>query len=124
MKKNDFYKCKSCNGIFEAVFDKKTEEEPTELIQIEAKTQDSTIEKHVPYIEEVEDGYIVKVGQNEKHPMKPEHFIEMIEILVDDRELHRVYLKPGEEAEYVFRVPKGKKVEAREYCNIHGLWKS
>ena len=124
MKKHNFYKCNSGAGIFELVLDEGNNNTPLELTKIEEKTQDSSIEKHVPYIEEIEDGYIVKIGQNEKHPMKPEHYIEMIEIIVDEKELHRAYLKPVDEPEYTFKVPKGKKVEAKEYCNIHGLWKS
>lgn len=88
------------------------------------KNEDSTVEKHVPYIEEKENGYLVKVGQNTKHPMIPEHFIEFIELLVDDNFLYRKYLKAGDEPEAYFEVPKGAKVLAREYCSIHGLWKS
>lgn len=125
MKKNDFYKCKDCNGILEVVLSEGMEQVvPNDLEKVEEKTQDPSLEKHVPYIEEIEDGYIVKVGKDAKHPMIPEHYIEMIEILVDGKELHRAYLKPGDEPEHTFKVPKGKKVEAKEYCNIHGLWKS
>lgn len=88
------------------------------------KSEDATVEKHVPYIEEQANGYLVKVGQNTKHPMISEHFIEFIELLVDDNLLYRKYLKAGDEPEAFFQVPKGGKVSAREYCNIHGLWKN
>lgn len=92
--------------------------------ELEEKSQDASVEKHVPYVEEVAEGYLVKVGKAAKHPMLPEHFIEFIEILVDDNFLYRKYLKPGEEPEALFKVAKGSKVVAKEYCNVHGLWKN
>ncbi|MDR3258297.1 MAG: desulfoferrodoxin [Fusobacteriaceae bacterium] len=92
--------------------------------ELEAKSQDAAIEKHVPYVEEVDEGYLVKVGKETKHPMLAEHFIEFIEILVDDNFLYRKYLKPNEEPEALFKVAKGSKIVAKEYCNIHGLWKN
>ena len=50
------------------------------------------------------------------------HYIQFIEIEVDGDMLYRKHLKPGEEPEAFFQVPKGKTVVAREYCNLHGLW--
>ncbi|MDR1831420.1 MAG: desulfoferrodoxin [Fusobacteriaceae bacterium] len=91
---------------------------------LEEKSQDAAVEKHVPYVEETAEGYVVKVGKAAKHPMAPEHFIEFIEILVDGSFLYRKYLNPGEEPEALFQVPKGGSVSAREYCNVHGLWKN
>jgi len=92
--------------------------------QLIEKSEDAIKEKHVPYIEESESGYLVKIGQEAKHPMMAEHFIEFIELLIDDDFLYRKYLKAGDEPEAFFQVPKGTKVSAREYCNIHGLWKN
>ncbi|MGF6906286.1 desulfoferrodoxin family protein [Fusobacterium sp. PH5-44] len=125
MNNNDMFKEKSGKLVVETVSREKIstalEEKFEKLIE---KSEDATVEKHVPYIEECENGYLVKVGQNTKHPMIPEHFIEFIELLVDDNFLYRKYLKAGEEPEAFFQVAKGSKVLAREYCNIHGLWKS
>lgn len=87
------------------------------------KNEDASTEKHVPFIEEKENGYLVRVGKEVAHPMILEHYIEFIEIVVDDY-LYRKYLKPGEVPEAFFQVPKGNIVKVREYCNIHGLWKS
>ncbi|STO32303.1 Desulfoferrodoxin [Fusobacterium necrogenes] len=89
---------------------------------ISAKTQDAATEKHVPYVEEKENGYLVRIGKDAKHPMLAEHYIEFIELEVDGDTLYRKYLKPEQEPEAFFEVPKGKEVIAREYCNIHGLW--
>jgi superoxide reductase len=54
--------------------------------------------------------------------MEEKHYIEWIEVMADGK-IFRKFLNPGEspEAEFTgtFKDPK-----AREYCNIHGLWKS
>ncbi len=111
--------------MFEMVLgeSKECKENLSNLSIVEEKNSDATLEKHVPFIEELENGYRVKIGKESLHPMTEEHFIEMIEIIVDDLRVYRKYLKPGEEPMAEFSMPKGEKVTAREYCNIHGLWK-
>lgn len=119
MEKRDFIKL-SCGAVAEVVI-------PAECADVEvlvAKSEDAAREKHVPYVEEVENGYLVKVGKEAKHPMMEAHWIQLIEIEVDGNMLYRKYLNPGEEPEALFEVPKGKVVVAREYCNLHGLWAS
>ena len=37
--------------------------------------------------------------------------------------MYRQYLKPGQAPEAVFPI-KADAVTAREYCNLHGLWKA
>lgn len=84
---------------------------------------DASKEKHVPIIEENEQGVIIKIGSVE-HPMEAEHYIEWIEISTD-KGSSKKYLNPGEKPEAVFPVKVGTgKIKARAYCNIHGLWKS
>ncbi len=68
------------------------------------------------------NGVLVKVGQNQDHPMMDEHFIEWIEIIADGVS-YRKFLKPGDKPQAEFEI-KADKIEAREYCNVHGLWKS
>lgn len=85
------------------------------------QSKDSATEKHVPFIQETEDGYLVKVGQNQDHPMVEEHFIQWIELIIDGK-IYRQELQPGDKPEAQFCVPKGEDVKAREYCNLHGLW--
>ena len=67
-------------------------------------------------------GIIVKVGQNQDHPMTEEHYIEWIQIL-DNGTSYRKFLKPGDKPQAEFNVTSDD-ITAREYCNIHGLWKS
>lgn len=122
MKKFDIFKCKDCPTVIEALL-----ECGCDTIEgfekLEEKTADASLEKHVPYIEEHEDGYLVKVGKETAHPMKEDHYIQFIEIIIDGDRLYRKYLKPGDEPLACFKVIKGSNVVAREYCNIHGLWK-
>ncbi|MCX8176513.1 MAG: desulfoferrodoxin family protein, partial [Candidatus Bathyarchaeota archaeon] len=49
-------------------------------------------------------------------------YIEWIEVVADGK-VYRKFLKPEGVAEAEFEV-KAEKIEAREYCNIHGLWKT
>ncbi|MGL4999855.1 MAG: desulfoferrodoxin family protein [Cetobacterium sp.] len=122
MKVFEIFKVKGNPVLLEVLIaDKEVSVEGLELVS--EKTQDASTEKHVPYVEEKEDGYLVKVGKEVAHPMTEEHYIQIIEICVDDF-LYRKYLKPGSAPEAYFKVPKGKSVCSREYCNIHGLWNS
>ncbi len=86
-------------------------------------TADGKTEKHVPFIQEIEDGYLVKVGEEMDHPMSEEHWIEFIELIVDGDKVYRKYLTPQDKPEAVFKVEKSDNVIAREYCNLHGLWR-
>lgn len=125
MNKNDLLKCKECGMIMEVVsLGKECGVAKPEVEVLEAKTQDAATEKHVPYVEKRENGYLVKVGKEAKHPMLEAHYIEFIELIIDGDKLYRKYLNPGDEPEAFFEIAKGKDVVAREYCNIHGLWKN
>jgi len=84
-------------------------------------TVDASQEKHVPVIEKTKNGVKVKVGSI-PHPMEETHWIEWVELKVDG-EIYKKFLKPGDKPEVEFPV-KGKKLSAREYCNLHGLWAS
>ena len=82
---------------------------------------DAATEKHVPVIEKADGGVKVTVG-SVGHPMQDDHFIEWIELIVDDK-AYRQFLNPGEKPEAFFSVD-GDDVTVREYCNLHGLWRS
>lgn len=45
-----------------------------------------------------------------------------IELTVDGRS-YKKFLKPGDNPEAEFEI-KADNIQAREYCNIHGLWKT
>ena len=92
------------------------------MIRQQVKTEDAATEKHVPFIEQVDGGVKVRVGQNAAHPMEGAHYIQWIELLADGK-AYRQFLNPGEAPEAVFPVT-GQDLSAREYCNVHGLWQS
>ena len=66
------------------------------------------------------DGVKVKIG-SVPHPMEEKHFIEWIEVILKGR-AYRQFLKPGDAPEATFLI-EGDQITAREYCNLHGLWK-
>jgi superoxide reductase len=122
-KVNEVYKCNICGNIVEVLHAGVGElvccGQPMELLQ--EKTVDEGKEKHVPVIEKTETGLKVKVG-SVPHPMEEKHYIEWIEIIGDGRS-YRKFLEPGDQPEAEFHVTAAK-IEAREFCNVHGLWKA
>jgi superoxide reductase len=119
----EVYKCSVCGNIVEVVHVGGGElvccGKPM-ILQVE-NTVDAAKEKHVPVIEKTSNGYKVKIGAV-PHPMEEKHYIEWIE-LVADGIAYRQFLKPGDKPEAEFCI-SASKVEAREYCNLHGLWKA
>ena len=123
-EKLQVYKCDVCGNIVEVLESGAGElvccDQPMTLQQ--EKTEDAATEKHVPYIEKVDGGVKVRIGRNAAHPMDQKHYIQWIELLADGRAC-RQFLKPGDAPEAVFNVT-GEDLSAREFCNIHGLWKN
>ncbi|MFA6919183.1 MAG: desulfoferrodoxin [Patescibacteria group bacterium] len=122
VQKNQIYKCAVCGNIVEVVHVGEGTlvccGQPMTLQ--EENTVDASLEKHVPVIEKVDGGVKVKIG-SVPHPMEEAHYIEWIEVISGEK-LLRKYLKPGDAPEAEFEI-EGE-VTAREYCNLHGLWKS
>ena len=87
-----------------------------------ANTVDAAKEKHVPEVEKIEGGFRVKVG-SVAHPMEEKHYIEWIQVIADDGRVYREFLEPGKAPEAVFKID-AIAVIAREYCNLHGLWRN
>ena len=117
------YRCNVCGNIVEVLHAGKGElvccGQPMELLQ--ERTADIGLEKHAPVVETTDKGIKVKVG-NVPHPMEEKHYIEWVEIIADG-ESHRKFLKPGDKPEADFEI-RPQQVADREYCSIHGLWKS
>jgi superoxide reductase len=86
-------------------------------------TTDASLEKHVPVVEVNGNIVTVKVGAV-PHPMTEEHSIQWV-YLHTEKGGQRFCLKPGDEPKAVFALVDGDRaVEAYEYCNLHGLWKT
>jgi len=122
-KNNEVYKCPLCGNIVEILHTGAGElvccGQP--MVLMSENTVDAAKEKHVPVITKVADGYKVSVG-TVAHPMEAKHWIEWIELIADGT-VYRQNLNPGEAPEATFFI-KADKVIAREYCNLHGLWKA
>ena len=118
----EVYKCEACGNMVEVIHGGGGElvccGEAMQLLV--ENTVDAAKEKHVPVIEQVEGGVKVKVG-DVAHPMEDKHYIEWIQIIDGDK-AKRQFLNPGEAPEAVFKTASSN-VVAREYCNLHGLWK-
>lgn len=121
-EQKQIYKCNICGNIVEVLHSGAGQlvccGKAMELLV--EKSEDVGQEKHVPIIEKTKEGIKVKVGSI-SHPMEENHYIEWIELVAEEKSL-RQFLKPGQKPEAYFEA-EGKTVFAREYCNIHGLWK-
>jgi len=122
-EQKQIYKCNICGNIVEILHAGAGQlvccGKDMELLK--ERTEDLGQEKHVPVIERTETGIKIKVG-SVLHPMEEKHYIEWIEIIADGR-VYRKFLKPGDKPEAEFEI-KTKEIGAREYCNLHGLWKA
>lgn len=123
MNVNSVLKCSVCGNMVEVLYvgggTVSCCGQPMEILA--ENTVDASKEKHIPVIEKIDGGVLVKVGSIE-HPMEEKHFIMWIELIADGL-TYRKFLKPGDKPEALFEV-KGENFSAREYCNLHGLWKA
>lgn len=122
-KQLEVYKCELCGNIAEVLHGGAGElvccgKPMSKLVE---NTVEAAKEKHVPAIEKTEDGVKVKVG-DVAHPMDEKHYIEWIEVIVGGK-VYRQFLQPGKAPEATFDI-EADQVTAREYCNLHGLWKA
>ncbi len=122
-EQKQIYRCNICGNIVEVLRSGVGTlvccGQPMELLK--EKTEDVGREKHVPVVERMENLVRVKVGSI-PHPMEENHYIEWIEIIANGK-VYRKFLNPGDKPEAEFEIKAGK-VEAREYCSVHGLWRS
>jgi len=116
-QKLEIYKCEICGNIVEV-----NHEGGGTLVccsqtmkLMKENTTEASIEKHIPVIK----GKKVIIG-SVAHPMEEKHYIEWIEAESSSGEIAKIFLKPGDKPEAEFSF---KPVSAREYCNLHGLWK-
>ena len=123
MEKLNVYKCELCGNMVELlhVGGGNLACCGQDMTLLKENTTDAAQEKHVPVIEKQEGGFIVKVG-SVPHPMQEAHLIQWVQLLADGK-AYRQFLEPGAAPEAFFKIDAAK-VTAREYCNLHGLWKA
>ena len=122
-QQHEVYKCDQCGNIIDVLHGGGGElvccGEPMKLMT--ENTVDAAKEKHVPIVEKTANGFKVTVGST-LHPMEAKHYIEWIEIFADGKS-YKQFLQPGQEPVAEFCI-QAEQVTAREYCNLHGLWKA
>lgn len=122
-EKMQVFKCELCGNIVEVLHAGDGElvccGKPMKLLV--ENTVDAAKEKHVPVIEKTAAGTRVKVG-SVAHPMEEKHYIEWVELTVGEK-VYRKFLKPGDAPEGIFSVDVDGPAVAKEFCNLHGLWK-
>ncbi len=90
--------------------------------KLEEQTEETGKEKHLPVVEETDEGIMIKVGEIE-HPMEENHYIEWIEVITKDGKYLRQSLSPGIKPRALFKGVSLQDIsKVREVCNIHGLW--
>ncbi|HAF07761.1 MAG: desulfoferrodoxin [bacterium] len=118
----ELYRCEVCGNVVEVVNTGMTMlvccNKP--MVKLEAKKEDTGVEKHLPVIEDLGGKIKVKIGSVE-HPMEEKHYIVFVEVLTDKKVLRHEF-KPGEKPEAIFDVSLSDVKEVREFCNIHMLW--
>ena len=123
IKMNQIYRCEVCGNMVEVVHAGGGQlvccNQP--MSWLEEGTVDAAREKHVPVVTRTEKGFKVAVG-DVAHPMVEEHYIEFIELHAGGQVL-RQHLNPGDAPEAEFET-EADEAFAREYCNLHGLWRS
>ena len=122
IERNQVFKCSLCGNIVEVLVG--SGPIPAccgqDMDLLTENTEDAAVEKHVPVVEKIAGGFRVMVGEV-AHPMLDAHYIQWIEVLADGK-VYRQYLNPGDAPEAIFMIDANS-VTAREYCNLHGLWK-
>lgn len=115
------YKCEVCGNMIEVVHNSAGTlvccNQPMKLMV--ENIVDAAKEKHVPVIDKVPGGVLIKVGAVD-HPMVDNHYIEWIEVQTENK-VYRKFLKPGDKPEAIFKLDE-EVTSVREYCNLHGLW--
>ena len=119
-KRNEVYKCPECGNIVEVLVP--TDKEVCGFKLLKENTTDAATEKHVPVVEKIDGGYRVTVGEVE-HPMTEAHYIQWIAPITNNNDVLRKYLTPNDKPVAEFKTD-ATEVLAREYCNLHGLWKN
>ena len=125
LKRNSIYRCAVCGNIVKVqhVGGGTLSCCGQAMNFAEESAADTSVEKHVPYIKKTDSGYLVKIGEMQDHPMLDAHFIVWIELFTD-KGTYQKFLNPGDKPEAEFLIAADENVlGAREYCNLHGLWK-
>ena len=125
-KQDGIYKCGICGNVVSVIEAHDGElvccGKPMKLLEEKTRKKEGN-EKHIPILEIEGDTVKVKVGSI-PHPMEPEHYIEFVQIIREGKVIAEKRLYPGQKPEAVFCLEDAYGLKAREFCSVHGLWKS
>lgn len=126
MTKNfEIYKCSVCGNVVEVSHCGEGTltccEMPMSLL--DGKTTDGATEKHLPVVEIKDNKAFVTVGEV-IHPMEEKHYISFIEVITPSNKIIKKKLNPNDEPKMHFCIKEKGEYIVREYCNLHGLWKT
>ncbi len=120
-EKLELYKCKTCSNVVEVVH-----EGVGTLVCCKA---DMTLAKeNIPDVENAHYAYVEVLDDITKkvvikHVMTPEHHIEFIEVISNDKKfVKRKFLSMTEPAELTFKCNCEEGFFVRLYCNLDGVW--
>ena len=124
-EKLDLYRCKVCGNMVQVILNGFGELVccGQNMEKLTANTQENvTKEYHIPvYITDNNGFTSIQVGK-ELHPMTPEHHIEFIERISNDKKcmtLKYINIEDEPRMELQHKVNSEKAIEM---CNLHGLW--
>ena len=124
-EKLELYKCDICGNLVQVILSGEGElvccGEPMKKLEAKFNENDELAEKHVPKIIAEEGKRFIRI---DNHPMINEHYIQFIEAFPKDKsKIYLKYLNPNEKIEFDITNFE-ENIDAIEYCNIHGLWRS
>ena len=124
-KKVRLYRCPICDTVVE-MLDKVGLELACcgpAMVPLEPKTGHPGATTHLPIIRQTARSLTVVVSAK-RHPMTENHYIEWIEVFSGGKCM-RAFMEPFQEPEATFELQWGQReIEARAYCNVHGLWEA
>ena len=118
---NEIYKCRVCENVIEVIHAGIGTlvccDESMNLMTINTPQEDNAHFAHIEKLDELTTKIYFK------HPMTPEHHLELIEVISNDgRYLKRKYLKQDENPELIFKCNCENGFYVRLLCNLDGVW--
>ena len=120
-EKLEIYKCLICDNVIEITHD-------GEGILVCCNQNMELMKENVPNIENAHFAHIEIVDETTKkvcfkHPMTPEHHIEYVEAISNDKKyLKRKFFDETEPCEFTFKCNCKEGFYIRLYCNKDGVW--
>lgn len=117
----EIYKCRVCENVVEIIHEGVGTlvccDESMVHLQENIPNDDNAHYAHVENIDEITKKVYFK------HPMTPQHHLEMIEVVSNDKKyIKRKYLKQDENPELIFKCQCEEGFYVRLYCNLDGVW--